>query len=611
MLRKKILFFIVCCFLIFSCAPKKNLTVLKSPLEMGNYLWSRGEYQKACIKYEKALKGSGLSLTTELFILQRVIKCALDRKDVDKAFLFLSRWKELDKNYLNTWEYQCCFIKYLKLKGDVKEYNTYLKSLLSREDVSVFIKKKVFILLEVELLKQNDILSARESFKDWYNIFTQVDKREILDKLMAIIKNSKDLVYGSYLKLSESSLPDSIILWIRTELMVEAGKISWENAYPIFQNLLKNRDVSYLFLKKFEELKEKYGVPVVEMALILPFDSSYRDISMRILRGVEAGIYEYESKGFKVKLKVINSSNKQWIGEFSSVVKKDLIVGGPLKLSTWKEILSLNLYKKVHFFAFRSTLISEGMYGFRFFPSHEDQVRSLIQFFQHNFHIDSFGIFYPKSEYGRTLGEVFFSEAKKMGSKVEAIGWYDQDNPKHWQKKVAEFLDVPPDIISEKNDDKLKNFIPKLDISAVFIPDSFENVRIIVPSFFYFNVSNMYFLGPALWGTSKITLSGIDRNMFKYAYFPSPWRDDEKNIKIMELKKEVFFLTKEGVDFWTCLGYDFFRFAVRLKERLKPNIPIVSLLNVPEFEWTIAPITWDDKGIARENMYILNVLRDF
>jgi len=141
----------------------------------------------------------------------------------------------------------------------------------------------------------------------------------------------------------------------------------------------------------------------------------------------------------------------------------------------------------------------------------------------------------------------------------------------------------------------------------VFIPDSFENSRIIIPYFFYYNASDLYFLGPALWGSFKPEFTPLEISMFKRAYYPSPWIEDNNNNQLINLKKIVFDLSKKDVNFWICLGYDFFRYAAYLKDQLENGQQIDSILNNPEFKWTIGPIKWNEKGIASQHMFVLRV----
>jgi len=613
-MKKRVCFFILLFVLMLgiSCAPKKKIIVYEelSPLQIGDSLWKQGNFQQACVKYELAFYRGEVPQAKQIFYIKRIIRCSLDRGNLGKALLFLKKWKSVDLTCERKWDYQQLYLEYLKTKQDWVSYKSYLNTILTGE-FPFALKKNAMLLIEEWYLQRLELEEARTLFKEIYPQFTRKQKEEILKELLNIIEKQKDLISRIQISsLTPTSLPDSVILWTKVSSMILSGTISWIDGYRILYRILSTDiQIRDLLEEKLKELEKRFGSPRLEIALLLPFDGAYDEVSYGILRGVEAGVWELEKEGFEIYVNIINTSFKEWKQELLSIGNKKMIVGGPIRLKVWNEILDTNLPDKMYFFAFRSDLPFEGRKGFRFFPSHRDQVYALIKYFKETFDVDTYGIFYPKGSYGRKLGEVFFNMVKEMGGEVRALGWYDPKAPKTWQKRVGEFLDVPHNIFEEKDEDKIKKFKPDIDFQGIFIPDSFENVRIIIPNFFYFNALHLFYLGPTIWGTGQKKLSGLDLRMFDRAYYPSPWRDDPENKQLDLLKKEAWDLSKQGVDFWTCLGYDFFRFAVKLQARLDDKKDIITILNDSSFEWTIAPITWNDKGIASQQMYVLNVVK--
>lgn len=603
-------YLLFCIFLIIfiGCGPKKQIKMVpKSPLEIGDYLWEKGEYISACENYEKALYNYLVPKQRELSLIQRIIKCSLQSKNLVKAKLYLDKWKSIDPTYLKKWQFHKHYLTYLDLKNEKQKYYQYLIDLI-KKDLPLTIRKNSFILLELSYLKDKDINNGRAIFDNYYNTFNSREQYDILNDLYKSILEENIATKYDLENLDPAKLPDSLIMWAKILCLLSSKKISWSKSYMLLQNILnKNSLLKELFLDEFKTLIEKNGIPRIELVLVLPFDPLYEQVSYEILTGVEAAIYEMEGMGVEAKVVVLNSNASGWIDRLKEIASKDLIVGGFIKLETFNEILKTDLSKKIHLFAFRSYIPKEGVDGFRFFPSHKDQVTELIKFSMDKLQIDSFAIFYPRSDYGRNLGEEFFNEARLLGAKLTQISWYDPENTRDWQEKVGNFLDVPKDLFQDKDDEKIKGFKPDIDFSAVFIPDSFENSRIIIPYFFYYNASDLYFLGPALWGSFKPEFTPLEISMFKRAYYPSPWIEDNNNNQLINLKKIVFDLSKKDVNFWICLGYDFFRYAAYLKEHLKNGQLIDSILNNPEFKWTIGPIKWDEKGIASQHMFVLRI----
>ncbi len=616
-MRKKILYYILLVLLILvaSCVPKKKIPEHEviNPVLKGDMLWKNKEFKDACEEYKLAFHNNLIPGEKEVFYLKRVINCCLKIGDLNTAYIFLNKWKSKYRDsYYKDWEFHSLYLNYLYERHEKQKYESYLIGLL-KGDYPYEIQQKTFLTLEQFYIENFSFNKAREVFKNFYVKITKVQQEEILRDFLNIVKQRQDIISKIDIsQLKTDILPDSLILWSKVNHMVLSGRMSWIDGYSILYRIVsENKELKFLLQSRLEELVHKFGIPRIEIALLLPFGDGYRDVSYGILRGVEASIWGFEAEGIDIHVVIINTSCDNWEKEITSLDGERLVVGGPIRLKIWNEILTKGLLNDHYFFAFRSDLPMEGEKGYRFFPSHEDQVKALIDYFKDNFNITEYGIFYPKSKYGHELGEVFFNKLKEIGGKVLAMGWYDPSKQNTWQKKVGKFLGASDEFFQEKDKNKIKEFEPDLDFKGVFIPDSFENARIIIPNFFYFNANDLFFLGPTLWGTGHRKLSGLDFSMFKNAYYPSPWKDDLRNNQLNLLKRYEDELSKQGVDFWTCLGYDFVRFASRFQERInRQKKDVIFILNDPGFKWTIAPISWDNRGIAHQHMYVLNVVRD-
>lgn len=350
------------------CSKKKEIQISqKSPLEVGDYLWDKGDYQSACKNYEETLYNYLVSGQREVLLLQRMVKCALDNKELDKARSYLYKWKSLDPDYNKKWKFHKYYLTYLQFKNKKDKYYKYLSDLLIK-DFPVAVKKKGFILLEISHLKEKDINGGRSVFENYYHMFGAEDQYDILNHLYKVIKENKIATEYEISALDPEKLPDGLILWSKVLSLFGSGEITWSRSYGLFQNILnKNPRLKGLFLEKFRSLVAKYGLPRIELALVLPFDPSYREVSFGILRGVEAGIYEMESMGIETHVTVFNSATKDFVRELNDIVRRDLIIGGLLKVETWNEILKTDIPQKAHLFAFRSSIPDEGVDGFRFF----------------------------------------------------------------------------------------------------------------------------------------------------------------------------------------------------------------------------------------------------
>lgn len=610
-MKCRILVVFIVLFLIISCGPKKQIQIPEkkiSNLEKGNYLWEIGDKKGACENYKIVFANPQTPVELKIFSVKRLIMCSIDANDFILTKKLFDKWQLIDPSYDLKWDYHKLYCQYLLTKGDIEEFYSYIKQHIETT-ASYIVKKNLFVLSQEISIKNKELDRARKLFSDYFGLFNDQEKKEILFELLKNINQNIEMVKNYPLScLDVTILPDKLIAWNNVLISLQQGVLSWIQGYGILKKIVsEDFYLSDLLKEEFKKLEKKYKVPKVELALLLPLMPPYEKMSYGILRGVEAGIWELEELGIEVSVKVFNTGSKNWKKRFLEYAKKGMIVGGPMRDMVWSEILEDDLPEKFHFFVFRSHIPLEGEKGFRFFPSRVDQTRALVKYFKENFDICSYAIFYPKGEYGRTLGEAFFNEVKSIGCEIKAISWYSPNNTKSWQKKVEEFLGVPEDIFKEKDEEKIKEFEPQLDFQAVFIPDSFQNARIIIPSFFYYKANKLYFLGSTLWEGEKKDLTSLEYSIFKNSYFPSPWVRDKDNMQQNQLERDLYILSKRDVDFWSCLGYDFFRYAYNLSSNRDKNGEIN--LNISDFQWTMAPLHWDEKGMAQQDMYVINVTK--
>ena len=66
--------------------------------------------------------------------------------------------------------------------------------------------------------------------------------------------------------------------------------------------------------------------------------------------------------------------------------------------------------------------------------------------------------------------------------------------------------------------------------------------------------------------------------------------------------------TQGNADFWVSLGYDFLRFVHALKLHTStwpPEDLNKELSSISNFTWSMAPINWDKKGRAQQELFLL------
>jgi hypothetical protein len=110
-----------------------------------------------------------------------------------------------------------------------------------------------------------------------------------------------------------------------------------------------------------------------------------------------------------------------------------------------------------------------------------------------------------------------------------------------------------------------------------------------------------------LWSQEMSRISALDRQYFRLALMTGAWRPGARRGAARELAHTLERTVQGQPDFWTALGYDFVRFASRLPlryskwspERINKYLSRFSGMN-----WAMAPLSWDERGTARQELYL-------
>ncbi len=600
-----------------ACAPRTEIQ--PSPplnlLTQGDRAWTHKNWSGALDFYKQAYSLGKIPHKKLPLYLQRMIICSLKLGKTKQAHSLFNLWERLSPSAPLSWEYTRLFLSYLLVTKGESETVKWANQFCTRGEIPLQTREKACFWILSRALSRGNITEGLSPFSKLYLTCPPSEQKRVEMDLFEFLKGH---IKGppptqEWKRLSEEKFPENLIKWYYIVSEVKEDKMAWPLAYEKLCKIIHSDiHIKEILRQRLGLLTREMGIPVIRLLMVLPFKGAYSNISWKIVEGVEAALFEWQKTGIKAEVKIINSLSSDWLSNLRKSLGDCFIIGGPMRKEVWEEIQSQGLNGDKAFFLFRSDIPGgiEGRDAFRFFPSHLDQISTLVDFLMKEFQIKEYGILYPKGYYGRLLAEDFWRYVTQKGGEIKGLDWYDPSNPSSWQEKVRRFLGVPPGIFDSKDKEKIQEFTPSPGFRAVFIPDTFEDVQILVPNFFYFNSYNLFFLGPTLWATGHFDLTRMDKRLFKLALFPSPWKYDPQNPYLITLKKEVYFLSRDQISLWHSLGYDFFRFSMELlyrrikdKEGLREILPS---LNIP---WTLAPITWDSKGVARERMYLLQPLK--
>ncbi len=338
------------------------------------------------------------------------------------------------------------------------------------------------------------------------------------------------------------------------------------------------------------------------VAMVLPMTGPYGNLSERIVRGAEIARQGLERNGKNLRLHVIDSDQPNWITELAALPPYVRVVGGPLRLDDYTAVKNMGFTGNRFFFTFlpRMDDNDEGLKAWRFFPSREDQIRVMLDY-STALGLDSYAVFAPDTgEYNQSMFDLFYSMAAERDAYIIRAGYYPAGQYQQWAKSVASFLSVYTDV--EKEEPQV------LDFQAMFLPDNWSNSSRIISHVFYSIENNLLFMGTNLW---EHGLSGQQRlalRNYRLAVFPGAWDQQTLSPSGQLLRGAAALNGKYTADFWGSLGYDFMLMAATLNLPAgQPSAEDVNaaLHRLPQLPWSGAPITWDEYGFAKQELFVL------
>ena len=323
------------------------------------------------------------------------------------------------------------------------------------------------------------------------------------------------------------------------------------------------------------------GGPVV---LVLPRSGQIAAITNNIVDGAEMAA---ASMGTTVT--VIDTDQPGWAAQLQALPPEVTVIGGPMRPNDYTAMKQQGVMRQRAVLAFLPSLTTEdeGSVAWRFFYSPTDQINTLVGFAS-GVGVNSFASIYPDDTWGKRMHQLFEARVKAAGGKVEGV-MYPAGQPDAWMKKASPS-------------------VAKGSFQALFLPDSWRSADSIVNSLSY-NVQGVkIILGTALWeqALSKITsLSNADK--FALAAFPGSWNNHGPSAAASRLSAALSASGRGAADFWTGLGYDFARCAaaLNLQPGWTPPQVTAGLANM-NLDWSIAPLYWDSRGIASQNLFLFS-----
>lgn len=335
------------------------------------------------------------------------------------------------------------------------------------------------------------------------------------------------------------------------------------------------------------------------VAMLLPQSGSYSTFSRQIMTGAKMAQSLLQQQGIQWNITYIDTQDPNWQSYLNNLPKDCVVVGGPLQANIYKSLQVSGITAQRAFFTFLTRLpepSSEGTDAWRFFTSPDDQINAVLNVAQRDLGIRSFGSFYQNNAYGKGMNNLFVQKARERGLAVFSME-YPANDIKNLNSLTQKFLDT-------KTPEKGKLPIAKRPIDAIFFPDVWKNMDMLISYMHYHGGHKKIMLGTSLWEQSLNTPVNINPQTFALTLFPVAYDSHRESPYKEYFQKELDRQHSIGTD-WIALGFDFVLMSSRLQlEERKTSSEINRMLSSLKVDYISAPFVYAPNGTLTRELII-------
>lgn len=342
-----------------------------------------------------------------------------------------------------------------------------------------------------------------------------------------------------------------------------------------------------------------------KVALLLPLSGTASSLGKQVQAGAQAAVQQLEASGTRMDLVVIDTNQPDWLARYAALPADCVTVGGPMLSAPYSALRAQGFGGRA-VFAFLSQLpepADEGRTAWRFFTSNEDQISAVLGFAANELGIHSFGVLAPNDSYGQRMSSLFAAAAGRQGFAVRS-STYPLGDVKSWTRLTGEFVQAVS---------VARGAIPRAraDFGAVFLPDSWSSMDMLISMLRYHGAYNRVMLGTILWEQGLKGGHALDSETFGLSVFPGVWDDSSESPAAAAFRNAMLGRGGKPGE-WSVLGYDFVRFAAALG--LRDSVRDGAALNAAlaaglDMEWAGAPVVWDALGLAHRQLLLFQPAR--
>lgn len=240
---------------------------------------------------------------------------------------------------------------------------------------------------------------------------------------------------------------------------------------------------------------------------LLPLEGQYSMFAEDALQGIllAAGVFDKKAGPMEVRVKNGSADAAGAEAAVDEFAKDNKVAGivGPLLSATARQAALRAEERKMPLVALsqKEGITSAGEYVFRNSLTPREQAAAIAGYALRN-GLKSFVLLHPANNYGAELAAAFRAEVSRLGGKVVREAAY--------QPGIRDFGGALMDAFAVQGKEKtvgrrvIKDFKTGVKADALYIPDYYETISLIVPYLGYYDIKDVALLGSNGWNSARL-----------------------------------------------------------------------------------------------------------
>jgi ABC-type branched-subunit amino acid transport system substrate-binding protein len=341
----------------------------------------------------------------------------------------------------------------------------------------------------------------------------------------------------------------------------------------------------------------------ITVGVILPLSGRASAFGNRVKNGMElaSGALGF-SDGPKIRLVFRDSAGNPTTTTYAvrELAKNDDVIAiiGPMI----KEVATAAAYEAQRLGIPLITLTKErdiidiGDYVFRNFLTNPDEIRGLVRYIVQARGLCRCAILYPEDAYGYEMRELFSRELSYYGCSIVA--------EKSYPGETADFRATIKELIADAGGDDSK----RVNFDAIFIPDYYNMVGLIIPYVFFFDLKGITLIGTDGWNDPG--LLDLTGDFLIGSYFVDAFTPHSNRLPVKRFVTDFFEVFGREPGVLEAYGYDtikMIQYLVRTQGIDDRTEMKGGLLSIRDYEGVTGYTTIERNGESSKEPFILTV----